>query len=206
MQLPSDVHLRIAVLIGEGYYESARRLLLREPLRDTDDFDLDAMLRTAENLYIQGDRVNAVVLWKRYLRKTDAPSYVPQADALRKGLYQRFFLLTARDEMSYSQGGPGDIASGGIPWIYAGVHAGQHGNYALARERFRQATLCHLWDPAYAVYGWAAATFALGDRQAAQLAWLAASVEGGSPPGDLPFNNNADAAAVTMLLRLYPQQ
>ena len=123
--------------------------------------------------------------------------------ALRLHQFRHFFTLAVADSVSYTQNNPRDLRSGGLQWIYAGSKAGGRGDYATAQRYFREATECGLWDPAYAVFAWGAATYALGDRKAAREAWVVATSEGDSSPGDMPFNNNANAAAVTMLLNLF---
>ncbi len=177
-------------------------LYLKRPPRKFVRNTTDTLLMTAQGLYKLGDRETARRLWLMYLERSQAPSFAPMANALRHHAYRNFFALMVADTQDYTQGNPQDIGGHGLQWIYAGAKAGARGDFVRAQADFREATLCGLWDPAYAVFAWGAARFAQGATGDAHDAWLTATTEGDSSPND-PFNNNANAAVVTMLLRLF---
>jgi|SRR5579872_4155608 len=163
----------------------------------------DSLLRIGNALFGLGERTMAYRLWSTYLARSHARDYHDMARALKLRQFRRFFMLAVEDSTSYTKRIPRDLEGGGLQWLYAGAEQGARGHYLIAQQDFREAMNCDLWDPEYAVFAWGAAAYALGDRESARNAWVIATAEGDDTPGDMPFNNNANAAAVTMLLKLF---
>jgi tetratricopeptide (TPR) repeat protein len=188
-------------LAAKRAFQKAARLLQPTPKRYAGDA-LDNLLRTARGLYELGDRESARSLWRLFLERSEPPTYAPMVHALQHHAYRQFFAIMTKDSAGYTQRNPIDLEGHGLPWIYAGAKAGARGDYARAQADFREATKCGLWDPAYAVFAWGAARYAQGATGEAHRAWLTATVEGDSSP-QMPFHNDANAAAITMLMSLY---
>ncbi len=184
----------------KDYEEAASALIRYAGARASRD--PDTMLRLARVLSLLGDRPTAMRLWRASVRDTTFARYRKQTQALLKHAYPAFFRIALSDRANFTNNHLSDLESGGVQWIYAGFEAGAAGRYARARVDFQEALNCGLWYATYAEYGWAAASYALGDTTSARQAFLAASVMGDSSPGDMPFYSSANAAAATMLLSI----
>ncbi len=189
---------------NKALHEYAKAIPLELRRHDRYEMDnLDALLRTGRSLYELGNRAMARRLWLAYLLQSSAKNYESMAHAAKRKNFRDLFALMVRDSESYTQRNPLDLESGGLQWIYAGAERGAAGDFAGAQADFRESINCVLWDPAYGVFAWGAATYAVGNQSEARDAWVTATGEGDGSANGMPFNNNANAAAVTMLLNLF---
>ncbi len=161
---------------------------------------LDDELHLARVLALMHDRPTAQMLWRLYLRDTQAPASATQAQRLRAGNFARFFADMQSDRGYYTENHPAD--GDAEKAIAQGAAAGARGDLAAAQHDFDEAAESAVYSSSYAIYAWGTAAWARGDRANARLAWLCASDAGHDPIGDMPFNSAGNRAAVTMLLAL----